>query len=76
MEIDRPWQVEGHVEEVNHQNTSLLDEVERRVVEANPYVLGVRLTSFLRLAIDVEVVKVIEIHWYISFSSLVEIWNH
>ena len=68
--------MEEHVEEVNHQNTSLLAEVERRVVEANLYRLGVRQTSFLKAAIDVEVVKVIEIQKCISFSSLVEIWNH
>jgi len=47
---------------VNHQYTSLLDEVEMRVVEANLYVLVVRRTSFLEVAIDVVVVKVIEIH--------------
>jgi len=76
VEIGRPWQAEGHVEEVNHPNTSLLGEVEMRVEEANLYVLGVRRTSFLEVAIDVVVVKVIEIHWYTSFSSLVEIWNH
>lgn len=60
--IVRPWQEEGHGEEVNHQNTSLLAEVERPVEEANLYVLGVRRTSFLEVAIDVVVVKVIEIH--------------
>jgi len=61
--IGRPWWEEGHVEAVNHQNTSLLDEVGmRRVVEANLYVLVVRRTSFLEVAIDVVVVKVIEIH--------------
>jgi hypothetical protein len=47
-----------------------------RVEEANLYVLGVRRTSFLEVAIDVVVVKVIEIHSYTSFSSLVEIANH
>ena len=60
--IDRPWQEEAHVEEVNHPNTSSLGEVEMRVGEANLYVLGVRRTSFWEVAIDVVVAKVIEIH--------------
>jgi hypothetical protein len=54
--------VEGHVEEVNHQNTSLLGEVGMRVEEANLYVLVVRRTSFWEVEIDVVVVKVIVIH--------------
>jgi len=60
--IDRPWQGEGHVEEANRPNTSLLGEVEMRVEEANLYVLGVSRTSFWEAGIDVVVVKVIEIH--------------
>ena len=62
MEIGRPWQEEGHVEEVNRQNTSLLDEVGKRVEEANLYVLVVRRTFSWEEAIDVVVVKVIVIH--------------
>ena len=47
---------------MNRPSISLLGEVGMRVEEANLYVLGVRRTSFWEAAIDVVVVKVIEIH--------------